>query len=149
MKLSQTAEYALRAAVWLASHPDTALTSAQIAGDTQIPAGYLSKVLSALARSGLVVPRRGPGGGFILARPPEEMTVLEVINAVDPLMPIEQCPLGFTSHGSALCTLHNRLNEALKLVEQVFRNTSIHDLLNTKPDCASLCQGKRIPVLDA
>lgn len=50
---SQTAEYALRAVVWLASQPERALNTRQISAATQVPAGYLSKVLQALARAGL------------------------------------------------------------------------------------------------
>ena len=145
MKLSQTAEYALRAIVWLANHPNTAMTTAQVAEGAQIPSGYLSKVLKTLAQHDLLVPRRGRGGGFTLARPPEEISALDVINAVDPLEPIHHCPLGYASHGSELCPLHRCLNEVVALVEQVFRGTAISELLSTSPDCASLCLGDQTP----
>ncbi|MEK7732321.1 MAG: Rrf2 family transcriptional regulator, partial [Planctomycetota bacterium] len=53
--ISQSAEYALRAVLWLAGHPEATLSTAEIARRTMVPGGYLSKVLQALARAGLVV----------------------------------------------------------------------------------------------
>jgi Rrf2 family protein len=59
-----------------------------------VPAGYLSKVLQSLGRAQLVNSQRGLHGGFTLARAPSELTVWEVIQAVDPLQRIRSCPLG-------------------------------------------------------
>ncbi|NUQ01687.1 MAG: Rrf2 family transcriptional regulator, partial [Armatimonadetes bacterium] len=91
--ISQTAEYALRAIVCLAAQPEGRLTTPQIAGATRVPAGYLSKVLQLLGRAGLVRSQRGLGGGFVLARPAELISVLDVVNAVDPIQRITGCPL--------------------------------------------------------
>lgn len=139
MKLSQTAEYALRAAVWLARHPEAAWTSSRVASETWIPPGYLSKVLQKLGAAGLVVPRRGPGGGFMLARAPEGISVLDVVNAVDPIESIRKCPLGYPAVAPNLCPLHSRLNQAIALVEKAFRETALSDLIHESPGCASLC----------
>jgi Rrf2 family protein len=126
---SQTAEYALRAVVCLASQTETALTTQQIAASTRVPAGYLSKVLQALGRGGLVNSQRGLHGGFTLSRPPEQITVLEIINAVDPVKRIDKCPLGLESHGTNLCPLHRRLDDAIALVEKAFRDSSVAELI--------------------
>src|SRR5690606_24224619 len=109
---SQTAEYALRAVVCLAQHADTSLTTQQIAEMTRVPPGYLSKVLQSLARAKLVASQRGIGGGFTLLRPPDKITILDVLNIVDPLVRIKTCPLGLKSHGTKLCALHRRIDEA-------------------------------------
>src|SRR5688572_19877331 len=101
--VSQTAEYALRAVVCLGSQADTPMTTQQIADATRVPAGYLSKVLQALGRAGLVHSQRGLHGGFTLGRPMDQLSVLDVINAVDPLKRIERCPLGLATHGTNLC----------------------------------------------
>ncbi|MEZ4537577.1 MAG: Rrf2 family transcriptional regulator [Cyanobacteriota/Melainabacteria group bacterium] len=82
--ISQTAEYALRAMVFLAMNQDNAQVTERIAGGTKVPASYLSKVLQSLSRAGLVKSQRGLGGGFSLAKAPESTTILEIINAVDP-----------------------------------------------------------------
>lgn len=99
---SQTAEYALRAVVWLASHPDRVLSTKKISTATKVPAGYQSKVLQALARGRLVVSNLGRGGGFLLARSPKRISVLDVINSVDGIQRIRYCPLGLRLHGRLL-----------------------------------------------
>lgn len=80
--LSLTAEYALRAVVYLAEHPERAWTAGEIADDTQMPRRYLSKVMRALGGAGLVTSQRGIRGGYLLARCPEGLSLLEVVRAV-------------------------------------------------------------------
>ena len=127
--ISQTAEYALRAVVCLGGQGDTPLTTQQIAEVTRVPSGYLAKVLQALGRAGLVTSQRGLHGGFLLARPLDQLSVLDVINAVDPLKRIETCPLGLPSHGTNLCPLHKRIDQAIAMVEQAFRDCTVAALL--------------------
>lgn len=127
--ISQSTEYALRAVVWLATHPDAQLSTARIAEVTRVPAGYLSKVLQGLARGGIVVSNPGRAGGFRLTRPPEEITILDVVNAVDPIPRIRRCPLDLESHGQELCPLHQRLDGVLASVESAFAETTIADLV--------------------
>lgn len=136
---SQTMEYALRIMVYLASlsPAPTACpgqsarlpTIAQIAAATQTPVGYLAKVLRNLARAGLIRSRRGLHGGSVLARGPGEISVLDVVQAVDPILRIRSCPLGLKSHGVNLCPLHRRLDVAIGTVEQVFGNTTLAELV--------------------
>jgi Rrf2 family transcriptional regulator, nitric oxide-sensitive transcriptional repressor len=137
--ISQTAEYALRAVVALGRPRGGPATTQQIAAETQIPAGYLSKILQALGRSGLVTSQRGPGGGYVLTRSLDELTVLDVVNAVDPLRRIERCPLGLPLHEGRLCALHGRLDRATALVESYFRETTIGQLLNEPRPGRGLC----------
>ena len=81
--ISQTAEYALRAIIFLASQAGEPSTTAQLAEETDAPPSYLAKVMKGLNRAGIVGSQRGLHGGFTLAREPHEVTVLEVVNAVD------------------------------------------------------------------
>lgn len=128
---SSTAEYALRAIAYLAAHPDELTSSQDIAKATKSPPGYVSKVLKSLADAGIVDSRRGPNGGFTLARKPRSLTVLEVINAVDPIKRIEACPLGLPAH-KKLCRLHRRLDDAIAMVEKAFAATTIDELIDPK-----------------
>lgn len=128
---SQTQEYALRAVVWLAQHAEEgAVGNARIAEATDVPTSYLSKVLQELARGDIVASKRGIGGGFQLARNPDELTVLEVINAVDPLRRISACPLGLKTHKRQLCPMHHRLDEALGLVEEALGSSTIREIMS-------------------
>ena len=138
--ISPTAEYALRAIVAIAQSSGAAVVTPTIAEITRVPPGYLPKVLQTLRRAGLVHSKRGLGGGFTLARPAEELTVLEVVNAVDPIKRIDRCPLGIDSHGTNLCPLHKRLDDATALVEQSFASTTITELLAEPGRSTPLCQ---------
>jgi Rrf2 family protein len=144
--ISQTAEYALRSVVYLGSQVGQPVTTQRIAAATQVPAGYLSKVLQALGRAGLVDAQRGLKGGYALARPLDELTVLDVINAVDPLERITRCPLGLAAHGGHLCALHRRLDQAIATVESLYGQTTIEQLLveqgiSEGPLCDRLASG--------
>lgn len=132
--ISQTAEYALRAVVWLASQDGSARTARQIAAGTQVPPGYLSKIMQSLATARLVTSQRGLGGGFQLARPAREISVLDVINAVDPLERIDRCPLGLKEHSVRLCKLHEQIDQAIAKVEAAFSSCSVSELVDRKSD---------------
>jgi|688.fasta_scaffold15365_10 Rrf2 family nitric oxide-sensitive transcriptional repressor len=136
--ISQTAEYALRAVVFLGKNAGSAYTADQIAKATQVPAPYLSKVLQPLIKARLVQSQRGLGGGFSLDKKPGQITILQVINAVDPIERIEVCPLGLDEHSGNLCPLHKRLDDAVALIEEAFGKTTIQELLET-PSKAQLC----------
>ena len=127
--ISKTSEYALRAMVFLAESPGSSNPLQTIAAATQVPSGYLSKVLQQLVRAGLLTSQRGLGGGFSLARPAPELSVYEVVQAVDPLTRILECPLKLPEHREDLCALHRRLDDVMEMVERSFRLTSLADLL--------------------
>jgi Rrf2 family protein len=126
---SLTAEYALRIVVFLGTLRGRPATTAQIAAATRVPSGYLSKILQNLARRGIVRSQRGLGGGSVLAKDPRQLSVYDVIDAIAPLPRIAICPLGLPSHASALCPLHKRLDNAMAMVEQAFRDSTVADLL--------------------
>jgi Rrf2 family nitric oxide-sensitive transcriptional repressor len=127
--LSQTAEYALRAMIALATSAGRPRTAQELAAESQVPLDYLSKILNSLAKSGVVSGQRGRGGGFQATQPAGQLTVLQVISAVDPLKRIKSCPLGLKSHGENLCPLHRKLDDAVRTVEEAFGSTTIESLL--------------------
>lgn len=136
---SQTVEYALRAVVYLAGEAPECRTTDQVAEATRVPKAYLSKVLQGLARAGIVHSQRGVKGGMTLARPADELTILEVVNAVEPIQRIKVCPLGLAAHGARLCPLHKRLDSALASVEEAFRSTTLAEILRTPSKSKPLC----------
>ena len=139
MLISQTTEYALRAMVYLASETESSHVTNRIAAATHVPAGYLSKVLQSLGRAGLLTAQRGLGGGWALARPAEAISILDVVNAVDPIQRITVCPLGLKSHGKNLCALHKKLDDAMAQVEQAFASTMLADIFKAPTRSKPLC----------
>ncbi|MGY8767925.1 MAG: RrF2 family transcriptional regulator [Pirellulales bacterium] len=126
---SQTVEYALRAVCHLAIKAPKSCTTEEIAKVTKVPSAYLSKVLQGLARTGIVKSQRGIGGGISLVKTPEELTILEVVDAVHPIQRITTCPLGLKSHGEQLCPLHKRVDDALAGVQEAFSKTTLAEVL--------------------
>jgi Rrf2 family protein len=138
--LSQTVEYALRAVVHLAYIAPSSSTTADLAKATQAPPAYLAKVLQALVKAEIVASHRGASGGVSLARTPDELTILDIVNATDPIQRIKTCPLDLASHGVKLCPLHRRLDAALAQVENAFRNTTLAEVLGDRSRIKPLCE---------
>jgi Rrf2 family nitric oxide-sensitive transcriptional repressor len=126
--------------VYLAYESPEARTTAQIAQATKIPKDYLAKILQGLARKDILRTQRGVGGGISLARPPEELTILDVVNAVEPIGRIKSCPLGLAAHGVRLCPLHKRMDAAMATVEKAFRDTTLAEVLAEPSDSVPLCE---------
>ena len=83
MRLSARADYALRAAIELAAAEGTHLTADQLAQAQRIPGKFLEAILTQLRRAGLVRSQRGPEGGFWLAREASEISLADIIRAID------------------------------------------------------------------
>lgn len=134
--ITQTAEYALRAVVYLAEQEEPRTTLA-IAETTKVPVGYLAKVMQGLSKAGFVHSQRGLHGGFVLVGEADELTVLQVVNAVEPIRRFHECPLGL--HGKNLCPLHRKLDEAAQSIEETFGDTTIADLNRVPRSRKPLC----------
>lgn len=137
---SQTLEYAVRVVAHLASLGGEPATARQVALATRVPASYLAKVLQSLNRAGLVSSQRGLHGGSVLGRPAEQITLYDVAQAIDPIPRIRTCPLGIKSHGSRLCPVHRKLDQAMDMVEQAFHASTIADLLSEPSASKPLCE---------
>jgi len=147
--ISQTVEYALRAIVTIAQHEGHPCTARQISEITQVPAPYLSKLMQGLVRANIVSSQRGLHGGFVLSQESSVLTIWSVVDAVEPFRRIHECPLGITSHGSTLCPLHRRLDNAMATVEQQFRDTTIADVLAEPGAVTPLCQEHKTVMIQA
>lgn len=143
--ISQTAEYALRAIVFLADNAEEPHTTDEIAKATKVPVGYLAKIMQGLTRSRLVNSQRGLHGGFTLVRLASELTIYDVVQAVDPIMRIDSCPLQIEGHGDELCPLHRTMDRAMAQVEELFRKTRIDQMINAPGEHRPLCSFPRNP----
>lgn len=139
--LSQTVDYALRAMVYLADQVPAPRTNEQIAEVTRVPQAYLSKIMQSLSKTGLIRSQRGLHGGFALMKEVDEISILDVVNAVEPLQRIRTCPLGLKTHGTRLCPLHRRLDSALATVEEAFGSTTLAEIIAERSGSVPLCDG--------
>jgi Rrf2 family protein len=129
--LSQTVEYALRASLYIARHHPEPARVNDIADAIAAPRTYLAKILSDLARAGLLDSTRGPAGGFRLARDPDALTLAAI---VAPLNGHEErrCLLGTGKCGeNPSCTAHARWSPIAGEVDAFFGKTTLADLLHS------------------
>jgi Rrf2 family protein len=134
MQIPRKIEYALRAMIHLADHPEGVARGTEIARLEHIPKYYLEKVIRDLMRRGLVRARRGPGGGYQLARPPESISFQEVIEAVEgPIM------LNVCVDGSSICSLQPACRmfrvweEGQRVLLDVFSHTMLSEVVTRRP----------------
>lgn len=127
---SRTLEYALRASVYLGSMYARPATAHQIADATQVPLSYLPKVLQQLVRARLVKGTRGLHGGYVLAKDPADISVLEVVNAIEPLTRTEQYPLGLEERHQGSSPLHHQIDRILRDLQDRFERLSLAEILS-------------------
>lgn len=141
--LSQTAEHALRALLYLAQQPEGQLSPAnRIAGAIGAPANYLGKTLQLLATAGLVRGTRGRVGGYTLLVPPRQIRVADVIAAFEGADRPERCLLGNRSCSTATpCVAHLRWQQAQRAARSSVGRITIADLLAG----VTLEQGEVVP----
>ena len=144
--LSQTAEYALRAAVHLARlGPGGRATVDRLAAELDVPRNYLSKTLHALARAGVLASNRGPRGGFGLARDPAAITLLEIVAPFDPVEQAAGCLLrGSPCPPGDPCAAHDRWRQVAERIQAFFRHTTLADLVR-RPARAAGAAARRAP----
>jgi Rrf2 family protein len=133
MKLSRRGEYALKALLELASS-DAAVTTAQISARAQIPEPFLNQIMLTLKNGGILRSRRGAGGGYVLNRPADSITVGEVARLLDgPLAPIpcasvtayEPCP---SCPEPEACSLRLLMRSVRDAISDILDHTTLDDV---------------------
>ncbi len=129
MIVSQTAEYALRAMVHLASLPrDEAATGKDVSEATGIPLPYAAKVLRKLVAAGLLVGRKGHHGGFALARPAGRIRFADVLEAVEEDLFENRCAFGWGKcNARTPCALHASVSDLRESVLAWANRTTLAD----------------------
>jgi Rrf2 family protein len=101
MQITRQADYAVRAVLYLAQQGNNSrISTAQIARDQHIPLTFLAKIISQLSAAGILRATRGARGGVTLARPADEISLLEIVEAIDGPMTVNEC-----THDPDLCPL--------------------------------------------
>jgi len=110
MKLTPTnrTDYGIRALIHLANHQGSHVKAAAIGADMGIPIGFLQQVLQELQRARLVSSRSGPAGGYRLARAPEDITILEIVETLEGPIETSECALrGGPCRWDDVCAMHS------------------------------------------
>jgi len=134
IQLTREGEYGIRSVVHLAMHGQERVVLARdIAQVQDIPESFLRKILQTLVRNGLIRSRRGAKGGFVLAKPPEQVTLLEIIEAVEGPLLLNKCVLGLGEcDRESFCPVHTVWVEAQRRLTDVLGGTTIADVIASK-----------------
>jgi Rrf2 family nitric oxide-sensitive transcriptional repressor len=138
MRLTSFTDYALRALMRLAGEPERLFTTEEIAREFAISRNHLTKVVGELSTSGFIATQRGVGGGFRLARHPNDITIGEVVRRLEARHALVEC---FRADGG-LCVLTPkcRLKQKLAAAQEVF----LTELDKTRlSECAYPMRGKK------
>jgi Rrf2 family protein len=130
MQIPRRVDYGLRAAIYLAQQgPEKTCSLAEIAARQDIPRKFLEKIIQGLTHGGLVKSKRGPDGGYMLARPAAEISFRDVIEALEGPVAVNLCmdPQMSCSH-LARCAMVGVWNEIQRRVMDVFAHTTLADL---------------------
>lgn len=114
MRLTSFTDYGLRALMRMASAPDRGFSTGELANEFGISRNHLIKIVQCLARGGIVTTRRGGGGGAVLARPPDEIRLGEVVRLLEGGQALVECfaPGGGDCSIDGCCRLKGRLRAA-------------------------------------
>jgi Rrf2 family nitric oxide-sensitive transcriptional repressor len=131
MQLTRYSDYSLRVLIYLAVRPDQLATIEEIAQAYGISKAHLMKVVHQMGRAGFLETVRGRGGGFRLAREPEDITVGEVIRYTEDKMDLVECFDPETSHCriEPVCGLRGVLEEALDAFLKALDRHTLADLV--------------------
>lgn len=133
MQLTQATDYAFRAALLLATLENDDIIDAQtISTREKIPMRFLLKIMRSLVKAGLVKSYRGVGGGFALAKPPRDITLLDIVEAVEGPVRINRClvdPEYCSKQWSDRCAIHQALTSVQAAVIKELGQHSLSDLV--------------------
>jgi Rrf2 family transcriptional regulator, iron-sulfur cluster assembly transcription factor len=128
---STSCHYGLQAMIYIALHSTDGknVDLGQIAEKQEIPKHFLSKILQMLVKNGLLNSMKGPTGGFSLSRPADDITLIEVIDAIDGLDVFTQCGIGFKKcDDDHPCPIHNEYKHVRNNIRELFENKTLLEL---------------------
>lgn len=130
MQLTRAADYAVRAMIHLATLPTgSRVNIGELARASDAPTHFMSKVLQQLVHGGLVGSRRGENGGFELALPPEQISMLQVVEAIEGRLALNSCLTSDTAcQRSEWCAAHKVWADAQSAMIQVLASASMAQL---------------------
>ncbi len=128
MKLSVAAELAIRGISVLASHyGEGPVTLSELCDTKDLPKQYLAKIFSSLSRADLVTPIRGKRGGYKLSHPPQEITLLQVIEAVEGPLAINLCQFDPPKCSDMQCSLRGVWSELQNMLRTKLQSVTLAD----------------------
>lgn len=130
IKLNRLTDYAVVVLTHMGRDLDRVQTTARLAEDSAVPLPTVSKLMKQLARAGLVTSRRGAAGGYVLSRPAAEISVAEVITALEGPIALTACVEGAADHCDveSLCAMRGNWNKVNRAIETALESLTLADM---------------------
>lgn len=132
MQINQATDYGFRVILFLSGKPRGEIVEAQVIADSEaIPMRYLFKIMPSLTRVGILNSHRGVGGGYALARDPAEVSLLDVIEAIEGPIMLNRCFIdeeNCSKHGPPECKVHQALNIIQRRLSEDFKSINFKQL---------------------
>ncbi len=142
MKLSTRGQYGLYAMYYLAIHKDEGPKSLQSIASIGVPKQYLEQLLGNLRRAGLVGTVRGSQGGYQIARDPAEISVLDVIDAMEGPLELSECMTDEkTCDRSCQCPVRRVWQKLTDSINQELSGIKLSDMLRVPDECEAIQHG--------
>lgn len=137
--LGRKGDYSVRATLDIANHNGDRRKAREIAEEMDIPARYLPQILANLVEHGILTAEAGPTGGYLLAKPADDLTLLEVVEAAEGPIIIDECVLrGGPCDWDVSCPIHVPWSRALNALTEQLSQTTFKELAM---DCAAIAAG--------
>ena len=130
MQITRAAEYAIRGVLYLCQQPEGSICLlSEISERQKIPPSFLSKIFQSLSRAGIVSSSRGTGGGFMLVKDPHDITLLDVIEAIEGQISLNMClSNGQMCEQRPTCAVHSVWREAQNHLLELLKNKTFAEL---------------------
>jgi len=126
MIYSKACEYGIRALTYLARHQEERSVVRDISDEENVPHYFLGKILQTLAKHDLVSSIKGPGGGFGLAKPAEEITLYDIRAAIDGNQDLYDCAVGYADcTAQSPCALHDDFEPLRNQIIDYLKSTTL------------------------
>jgi Rrf2 family protein len=134
--ITRATEYAVRTVLYLAQQPkDDIVLKKDICRTQEVTPAFLTKILQPLIKMGIVSSQRGVGGGFLLARDPSEITMLDILQAEEGLLKLNHCLVDTDfCHRDGYCSAHEVWQEAQQKMAEILQAYTIADLVCREKD---------------
>lgn len=130
MKISKTTTYGLLAAVYVAQNSkDDMVTMSRVAEEYDFSYQYLTHAVKMLLRANILESKRGIKGGYKLARPAEEISMLEIIEAMDGLLESKIVIAEFTKHTPLVTNMNSVCNDAIAKAKGILHKAKLSDMI--------------------
>lgn len=141
-RLNRLTDYAVVVMSRMNAGPAPRRSAQQIAQSSSVPLPTVAKVLNILTREGLVVSHRGAAGGYTLSRPPDEITVAEIIEALEGPIALTACvdAAGIGCEVESLCPMRGTWDKVNKAIEAALQEVTLRDMIDDGPFPVSVAE---------